>query len=97
MDADLLLVASNVGLRRNPAWLHNVRAHPEVRFLTPARGWSAYRAREATGAERARLWLQAVDFYAGYAAYQERTGQREIALVVLEADRQAGVEIPPAM
>ncbi len=97
MDVDLLLVASNVGRRRHPAWLHNVRAHPEVRFLTRERGWSAYRAREAIGAERTRLWLRATDFYAGYAAYQERTGQREIALVVLEADRQAGVEIPPAM
>jgi deazaflavin-dependent oxidoreductase (nitroreductase family) len=89
---DLVLVASNGGRRRHPAWLHNARVHPEVRFLTREHGWSAYRAREVIGAERTRLWEQAVDFYAGYAAYQERSGGREIAVVVLEAlsDRQRG-------
>ena len=90
----LVLIASNGGSDRDPAWLHNVRARPHVRFLTPERGWRAYRARMATGAERARRWATATDFYAGYAAYQSRTG-REIPVVVLEPV-QRGIEIPPA-
>ncbi len=40
-------------------------------------------AREATAEERTRLWPLAVQTYAGYAEYQERT-EREIPLVVLE-------------
>jgi deazaflavin-dependent oxidoreductase (nitroreductase family) len=41
------------------------------------------RAREATDAERERLWPKAVATYGGYREYQERT-DRKIPLVVLE-------------
>jgi hypothetical protein len=41
-------------------------------------------AREAEGDERARLWEEAVDHYAGYAEYKIRAGTREIPIVVLE-------------
>jgi deazaflavin-dependent oxidoreductase (nitroreductase family) len=81
--AALLLVASNCGAPRHPAWLHNLRADPAVRFLTPERGWRTYRARVATGAERARHWPEMTDFYAGYAAYATRI-EREIPLVILD-------------
>jgi hypothetical protein len=43
-----------------------------------------YRAREAEGEERERLWDLAVDYYGGYEAYQGRTGGRTIPVVVLE-------------
>ena len=41
-------------------------------------------AHEAEGAERDRLWDEAVDYYAGYDTYQGRAGGREIPVVVLE-------------
>jgi proline iminopeptidase len=38
----------------------------------------------AAGAERARLWEQALGFWPPYADYQQKT-EREIPVVVLEA------------
>jgi len=90
----IVLVASNVGSERDPAWLHNARAAGEVRFLSREHGWRTYRPRVAAGSERERLWALATDLYAGYADYQDRTGGREIPVVVL--DHQRGIEIPPA-
>jgi deazaflavin-dependent oxidoreductase (nitroreductase family) len=80
----VILVASNGGSARHPAWHHNARAHPDVRFLSRESGTRAYRARVATGDERVRLWSRMTDLYAGYAAYQQRAGARELPLVVLE-------------
>ena len=79
----VILVGSNGGNSRDPAWLHNVRARDEVRFLSRGRGWRAYRAHVAAGAERARLWELVNDLYAGYDAYQAHAGDREIPVVVL--------------
>lgn len=74
----LVLVASNYGGAHDPAWLHNLRADPRVRF--DRRG---YTARVAGPAERARRWPHATDFYGGYATYARRT-RREMPLVILE-------------
>jgi deazaflavin-dependent oxidoreductase (nitroreductase family) len=85
LDGDaVVLVASNIGREREPGWLRNVRASDRVRFLSREHGWRDYRARIATGCERARRWLLVSDLYAGYEAYQARTGGREIAIVVAE-------------
>jgi deazaflavin-dependent oxidoreductase (nitroreductase family) len=73
----IVVVASNYGDAAPPAWLHNLSAHPRVRF-----DGRAYTARVASDAERDRRWPMAVDFYAGYAGYAGRT-HRQIALVIL--------------
>jgi deazaflavin-dependent oxidoreductase (nitroreductase family) len=84
-DGDhVVLIASMGGAPRHPAWLHNVRANPRVRFLGPGGTTGDYVAREAEGDERARLWDEAVDYYSGYATYEVRAGKREIPIVVLE-------------
>ena len=44
------------------------------------------RARTATGAERARLWQEALKFWPPYADYQQKT-EREIPVVVLDPVR----------
>jgi len=44
------------------------------------------RARTATGAERARLWQKALEFWPPYADYQKKT-EREIPVVVLDPVR----------
>jgi deazaflavin-dependent oxidoreductase (nitroreductase family) len=79
---NVVLVASKGGYPRNPAWFHNLMAHPdtEVQIGTERR---RVRARLARPEERPRLWRKAVEAYASYDEYQERT-EREIPLVVLE-------------
>jgi deazaflavin-dependent oxidoreductase (nitroreductase family) len=80
----IVLIASKAGAARNPAWLHNIRKNPNVTFLAPRGRAGEYVAYEAEGAERRRLWDEAVDYYAGYDTYQGRAGAREIPVVVLE-------------
>ena len=83
-DAErIVLVASKAGSARHPAWYRNLMANQEVEVL--ARGRSGrYRAREAEGQERERLWAKAVDLYSGYDVYQVRAGARRIPVVVLD-------------
>ncbi len=84
-DGDhIVLIASKAGAAKHPAWLHNLRANPEVTFLAPGGRSGDYLAREAKGDERGRLWADAVDYYAGYSDYALRAGSREIPVVVLE-------------
>src|SRR5919108_1695689 len=79
----VVLIGSKAGAPRYPGWVHNMRANPRVKVLAPKRT-GEYVAREAEGEERERLWTKAVDFYAGYDAYQQRAGNRRIPVVVLE-------------
>ena len=80
-DDDVVLIASRGGHRDHPAWYHNVVANPEVELWTKG-GGGRYRAREATGKERERLWALATGFYPGFARYQERAGDRRIPVIV---------------
>ena len=83
-DGDaIVLIASKGGAPKNPAWYHNLKANPDVRVWAKDRS-GRYRAREAAGDERERLWDMAVDYYDGYATYQQRTGGRRIPVMVLE-------------
>jgi deazaflavin-dependent oxidoreductase (nitroreductase family) len=79
---NLVLVASKGGHPRNPAWYHNLVAHPET-TVQVGTSHRSVRARVATPAERERLWPKAIATYDGYRGYQERTA-REIPLVILE-------------
>jgi len=79
---DLIVVGSNAGNSRPPAWALNLRADPaaEVDVRGDRR---AVRARVAEGSERRRLWGLVNDDYAGFDHYEQRT-DREIAVFVLE-------------
>jgi deazaflavin-dependent oxidoreductase (nitroreductase family) len=82
-DGDsFVLVASKGGYPKNPAWFHNLRAHPDTTVQVGS-SRRAVHARVATDAERTRLWPKVVALYGGYATYQART-EREIPLVILE-------------
>ena len=77
---DVVLIASKGGAPEDPSWLLNIRADPAVGLhVGPAGG--SYTAREATGAERERLWKLANALYRGYDGYQART-DRIIPVVV---------------
>ncbi len=79
---NIVVVASKGGFAKHPAWLHNLRAYPDT-TLQVGRSRIPVRAREATEAERTRLWPKAVAAYSSYQDYQDRT-ERQIPLVVLE-------------
>ena len=53
--ARLVVIGSRAGDDREPAWVGNLRAHPDARVLV-GREERAMRARETDGAERDRLW-----------------------------------------
>jgi F420H(2)-dependent quinone reductase len=79
---DLVLVASKGGYPKNPAWFHNLKAHPDT-VVQVGREHRPVHARVATDEERKRLWPRVIDNYGGYAEYQKRT-DRKIPLVILE-------------
>lgn len=78
---EYLLVASKGGYPRNPAWFHNLRAHPDTTIQVGRRKLAVH-AHVASDEERARLWPKAVATYHGFDDYQARAG-RTIPLVVL--------------
>lgn len=78
-----LLVASNWGRDHHPAWYHNLQVNPEV-TLTHRNGTAGYVARDATAEERDQYWHRIKEEYPGFELYQERSGSRQIPLVVLE-------------
>lgn len=79
----LVVIASNFGQARHPAWYHNLRADP--RATVAVNGAShGVRAVEATGERRARIWLEGLKIYPGMSQYERRAPQRDIAVFVLE-------------
>lgn len=78
-----LIVGSNAGLPRPPAWCANLRAVDEVDCAIDGVR-RRMRVRELFGAEYERAWAEAVDFYGGYDAYRQRAG-RALPLFRLEA------------
>ncbi len=81
--SNFVLVASKGGYPKNPAWFHNLKAHPDTRIQVGSEHLDVH-ARVAEGDEHARLWKLMVGVYSGYEGYRKRT-EREIPLVVLES------------
>jgi deazaflavin-dependent oxidoreductase (nitroreductase family) len=82
-DGDkVVLIASNYGNTRHPAWYHNLCAHPEA-TLSLDGVTKTYTARQAEPPEYDRYWDRAVALYVGYAAYKSRTRGRIIPIMVL--------------
>ena len=78
----MVIIGSNAGDDREPAWVGNLRATPRA-SLRVGREVRPVRAREAEGEERDRLWALAAAAYPGYETYRTRTA-RLIPVVVLE-------------
>jgi deazaflavin-dependent oxidoreductase (nitroreductase family) len=79
---DAIVIASNYGRAKHPAWYYNVKANPEVEVGVAGRE-CRYRADVVTDAERERLWPLAVQFTEVYADYVQRAEGRTIQLVRL--------------
>ena len=82
---DWVIVGSNNGLPRDPAWWLNLRAEPEAEIQLGKERFRAW-ARIASPAERARLWPLLVEYNAPWARYAELT-TREIPVVILSRSR----------
>ena len=83
-DGDrLVLVASNYGQERNPAWYYNLIAHPQCRVAFDGQH-RQMRAYEADGAERQRLWELDLTVYPVRARYAGWASHRRIPVMVLE-------------
>lgn len=80
-DNRVVLVASNGGADRHPAWYLNLTAKPEVRVTFDGRTREMV-AHTASFEEKAELWPEVTAAYKGYAGYQTKT-DRDIPLVVL--------------
>jgi deazaflavin-dependent oxidoreductase (nitroreductase family) len=80
---DLIVVASQGGLPKNPQWLPNLEASPETLVHVKGQRSVPVRARVANEAERAELWPRLVELYADFERYARWT-DRVIPVVILE-------------
>lgn len=81
-DGRWVVVGTNAGEDRHPAWWLNVEANPHVEVLVKGERVRVT-ARLAEGEERKRLYQRFIDLDDSYAEYRRRT-TREIPVVVLE-------------
>ena len=77
-----VIVGSNGGHDRHPAWVLNLRANPQADVQIGSKHLRVT-AREANDEERSRLWPRLVASYRDYENYQKQT-KRKIPLVILE-------------
>ncbi|AYF97358.1 nitroreductase family deazaflavin-dependent oxidoreductase [Protaetiibacter intestinalis] len=77
-----LIAASKGGSPENPAWFHNLHAHPDVVIETPDEGEVAVTAVELQGAERDAAWARFLARGPAFAQYEQRTA-RTIPVVEL--------------
>lgn len=78
---DFVVIASNGGAPKHPAWYFNLKANPETTVELGDREVRV-RAEEASSEEKARLWPKVVEMYSGYEGYRRKT-DREIPLIFL--------------
>lgn len=84
VDGDYVLIGSMGGQPKNPVWVYNLRANPDIQIRDKTEVTDR-RAREVTDdAERARLWAAAVAAYPDYDEYQAKT-TRKIPVFIAES------------
>jgi len=83
VDDGLVVIGSNYGRPKHPAWRHNRCAHPEGEVEVEGLRW-AVRAVELEDERREQVWEQALRTYPGFTAYARRAAPRRISVFVLE-------------
>lgn len=78
----MAIFGSKMGMPTNPAWYHNLIAHPRVRVEVGTRTVEVI-ARVAEGEERDRIWTRQKELMPGFADYERKT-DRQIPVVVLD-------------
>lgn len=82
--ASYFVIASKGGAPDHPGWYKNMLVHPDVELQVGTKTMKAKARTVAAGPERDKLWKQAVAFFAPYAEYQKKAGDREIPVVMLD-------------
>jgi F420H(2)-dependent quinone reductase len=82
-DGVVAVVASKAGQPTNPAWFHNLMAHPETTIQVGSEVRQV-RARVASDEERDRLWPKLLAVYPGWDFLQDLAKDRKIPVVILE-------------
>ncbi len=80
-DAGLAVFASYAGKDINPAWYHNLVAHPQASVEVGGDQFDV-EARVLTGAERSEIWEEQKRRNPGFAEYERQT-DRVIPVVLL--------------
>ena len=76
VDGNYVLIGSMGGQPNNPAWVYNLRAHPDIQIRDKTEVFDL-RAREVTNEqEREKLWAAAVAAYPAYDEYQAKTSRK---------------------
>jgi deazaflavin-dependent oxidoreductase (nitroreductase family) len=83
VQGGIAIVASNFGQYRQPAWYHNLRAHPDAEVVVDGTH-RRVRAVEADDQRRAQIWQQGLRVYPGFDQYERRAAHRRISVFVLE-------------
>jgi len=83
-DGHLVIVASNWGNERHPAWSENLLANPtaEVRLRGDTR---RLQARLLEGDEKQRLWPRLLEIWPAWSSYQARTDRDFRMFLLTEA------------
>jgi deazaflavin-dependent oxidoreductase (nitroreductase family) len=71
-DGGWLMVASAAGAPKNPAWYHNIAAHPDTVYIETGGRNVAVVAEQLHGAERDRAWKQITTAAGRFAQYQQK-------------------------
>ena len=79
---DYLVVASNGGTARTPAWMRNLEVDPDATLRVGRREWPV-RAHVLDDVEKAVWWPKVVASYGSYASYQKIT-DRVIPMIRLQ-------------
>jgi deazaflavin-dependent oxidoreductase (nitroreductase family) len=80
-DDTLYVFATFAGRPMNPAWYHNLKAHPDVTVETGSETFAA-KAVEVTGPERDEIYAEQAAFNPGFAEYERKT-TRVIPVIAL--------------
>ncbi|HEY5247758.1 MAG TPA: nitroreductase family deazaflavin-dependent oxidoreductase [Dermatophilaceae bacterium] len=84
MEDGFVVIASNFGRTRHPAWYHNLLTQPQAELAVHGRSQRVV-AELTTGRRRAQLWKRALTFFPGWREYQGRQESREIGVFLLSA------------
>ncbi|MGC3994674.1 MAG: nitroreductase/quinone reductase family protein [Propionicimonas sp.] len=68
-----LVAASKAGAPDNPAWYHNLLAHPDIEIETPDDGTVAVHAEALAGEERDQAWARFTAISEGFRSYEQKT------------------------
>ena len=85
-DDTWLVAASKAGAPENPAWYHNLRAHPDATIETADDGVVPVRAVALEGPERDTAWARFTAMSDGFRQYEQRTSR---TIPVLALHRRA--------